>query len=60
MFNNSYRIILFSLLSMIVAGFLLYFDIADVAAYALLAAGFFGTGIGILLGFFKMVRDTEE
>jgi hypothetical protein len=58
MFNTSYRIILFSLLSMIVAGALLFFEIAPIAAYTLLAIGFFGIGIGILLGFFKMVKGS--
>lgn len=57
MFNASYRIILFSLMSMIIAGALLFFDAVPVVAYVLLVAGFFGVGIGILIGFFKMVRD---
>lgn len=60
MFNNVYRIILLSLLFMIIAGMLLYFDTVTIAAYALLVIGFFGTGIGILIGFFKMINESEK
>ena len=59
MFNTSYRIILSSLLSMIIAAVLLFFDTATIMAYVLLVIGFFGIGIGILIGFFKMVKDQE-
>ena len=57
MFNTSYRVILSSLISMIIAGVLLFFDTATTIAYVLLVVGFFGVGIGLLLGFFGMVRD---
>lgn len=57
MFNTSYRVILFSLLSMILAACLLYFDTATYVAYGLLVIGFFGVGIGILIGFFKMIKE---
>ncbi|UCB55336.1 MAG: hypothetical protein JSW45_02035 [Thiotrichales bacterium] len=60
MFNTSYRVILFSLLSMIVAAVLLFLDAATIVAYVLLVTGFFGIGIGILIGFFKMVKDQES
>lgn len=59
MFDISYRVILFSLLSMIIAGGLLFFDTATIVAYALLVIGFFGIGIGILIGFFEMVKDSD-
>jgi hypothetical protein len=59
MFDISYRVILFSLLSMIIAGLLLYYDIATIVAYTLLVIGFFGVGIGILIGFFKMIKDSD-
>ena len=59
MFDTSYRVILFSLLSMIIASGLLYFDTATIVAYALLVVGFFGIGIGILIGFFKMIRESD-
>lgn len=57
MFNISYTVILSSLISMIIAGALLYFNTATIIAYVLLVAGFFGIGIGLLIGFFKMVKD---
>jgi len=57
MYITSYRVILFSLISMIIAAVMLYFDAATIMAYVLLVAGFFGIGIGILIGFFKMIRD---
>ncbi len=59
MYSTSYRIILASLMSMIIASALLFFDTATIVAYVLLVMGFFGVGIGILVGFFKMVRDQE-
>lgn len=60
MITTSYRVILFSLLSMIVASVLLYFDTGAYLAYALLVIGFFGIGIGILIGFFKMVSESDS
>lgn len=57
MFNISYTIILSSLVSMIIAGILLYFNSATIIAYVLLVVGFFGVGTGLLIGFFKMVKD---
>ena len=60
MFNTSYRVILSSLMSMIIAGVLLFLDTAAIMAYVLLVAGFFGIGIGLLIGFFKMVKDQES
>ncbi|MGB5456388.1 MAG: hypothetical protein WBO18_10540 [Gammaproteobacteria bacterium] len=59
MFDTSYRIILSSLLSMIIAGGLLFFDTATIVAYALLVIGFFGIGIGILIGFIKMIKESD-
>ena len=59
MFDTSYRVILFSLLSMIIASGLLYFNTATIVAYALLVIGFFGVGIGILIGFFKMIKESD-
>ena len=59
MYTTSYRVILFSLISMIIASVMLYFDTATTMAYVLLVAGFFGVGIGILIGFFRMIRDQE-
>jgi hypothetical protein len=45
---------------MIIAGVLLFLDTAAIMAYVLLVAGFFGIGIGLLIGFFKMVKDQES
>jgi hypothetical protein len=59
MFDTSYRLILFSLLAMVIAGGLLYLETATIVAYALLLIGFFGIGIGILIGFFKMINDSN-
>ena len=60
MLNASYKIIFLALLSMIASSVLLYFDVARVLAYVLLVVGFFGIGIGILIGFFKMVTETDN
>jgi hypothetical protein len=60
MLNTSYRIILIALFSMITAAILLYFRTATTLAYVLLVIGFFGIGIGILIGFFKMVSDSDD
>ena len=57
MFNISYTVILSSLISMIIAGVLLYFNSATFIAYVLLVAGFFGVGIRLLIGFVKMVKN---
>ncbi len=54
---SSYRIILFALLMMVLAGVMLHFELAEYVAYALLVIGFFGIGIGILLGFYRMIRE---
>ena len=60
MFNKSYRTILTGLLSVIIASAIFYFDTRSSIAYALLAIGFILVGIGILLGFVKMVSDNKE
>jgi hypothetical protein len=44
---------------MIIAGMLLFYDTAAIVAYVLLVIGFLGTGIGILIGFFKMINDSN-
>ena len=59
MFNKSYGTILAGLLSMIIASVMFYFKMYSFIAYALLVIGFFLIGIGILLGFFKMVSDDK-
>jgi len=48
------------LLSMIIASAIFYFDTRSSTAYVLFAIGFILVGIGILLGFAKMVSDDKE
>ena len=60
MFNKSFITIMIGLLSMTIACTIFYFDARSVIAYAIFAIGFILVGIGILLGFFKMVSDDEE
>ena len=45
---------------MIVSSVLLYVDVARILAYVLLVVGFFGVGIGILIGFYKMVNESSD
>lgn len=60
MFNKSYITISAGLLSMIIASAIFYFDTRSSIAYILFAIGFILVGIGILLGFFKMISDDKE
>jgi len=60
MFSKSYITIWVGLLSMIIASAVFYFDVRSVIAYALFAIGFLLVGIGILLGFARMVSEDKE
>ena len=60
MFNKSFITILVGLLSMIIASSIFYFDTRSSIAYVLFAIGFILVGIGILLGFIKMISDDKE
>ena len=60
MLNVSFWIITTGLFAMIAASVLLYFDSLTVVAYTALVIGFFAIGIGILLGFYRMVREDEQ
>ena len=60
MFNKSYIIILAGLLSMMIASAIFYFDVDSAIAYTLFAIGFILVGIGILLGFAKMVTEEKH
>lgn len=60
MLNKSYITIMTGLLSMIIASSIFYYDSRSSLAYALFAIGFILVGIGILLGFAKMVSGKEE
>ena len=60
MFNKSFITFMTGLLAMIIASCIFYFDSRSSLAYALFSIGFILVGIGILLGFIKMVSDKEE
>lgn len=60
MFNKSYITISIGLLLMIIASIIFYIDIRSYIAYAFFAIGFILVGIGILLGFARMVADDKE
>ena len=57
MINKGYRAIFIGLLLMIIASTIFYFDTGSPVAYVLLVIGFLLVGIGILLGFIKLVSD---
>ena len=59
-FNKSFITILFGLVAMIIACFMFYFDVKSFISYSLFAIGFILVGIGILLGFLKMVTENEN
>ena len=60
MFTKSFITIMVGLLSMIIASSIFYFDARSSVAYILFAIGFILVGIGIILGFIKMVSDDKE
>ena len=59
MLNKSFGIILTGLFSMIIASVLFYFESRSYLGYGLWGLGFILVGIGILLGFAKMVSDDK-
>lgn len=60
MINKSYMIIMFGLLLIITLSVFLHFKMTSPVIYMLLAIGFIMIGVGILLGFIKMVSDDKE
>ena len=60
MLNKSYTVIVTGLVSMIIASVMLYFKTFAVLSYVMLGGGFLGIGIGILLGFAKMVSEDKN
>lgn len=60
MINKSYVIIMFGLLLIITLSVFLYFKISSPVIYVLLTIGFIMIGVGILLGFIKMVSGNNE
>ena len=59
-FNKSFATIIVGLFTMIAACFIFYYDAKSYFSYTLFAIGFFLVGIGILLGFFKLIREDEN
>jgi len=59
-FNKSFITILLGLVAMIIACSMFYFDAMSIISYSLFAIGFILVGIGILLGFLKMVIEEEN
>ena len=59
-FNKSFVTIVSGLLAMIITCFIFYYDTKSYFSYALFAIGFLLVGIGISLGFFKLIRDDEN
>ena len=60
MFDKSYRTIFIGLLSVLISSAMIYIEIRSSVVYALLIIGFVLVGVGILLGFFKMVSENKE
>ena len=59
-FNKSFITIMMGLFAMIIACVMFYYDAKSYVSYSLFATGFILVGIGILLGFFKLVREGEN
>ena len=57
MFKKSYLTIMGGIFAMIIACGIFYFDTRSIVAYSLFGIGFFMVGIGILMGFFKMISE---
>ena len=60
MVNKGYATILMGLMSMMIASLMFYFDMRSLIIYTLFVVGFFLVGIGILLGFAKMVLEDDK
>jgi len=59
MFNKSFLTIVTGIVLMMIASAIFYFDVRSVTAYTFFAIGFILVGVGILLGFAKMVSDDK-
>ena len=59
-FNKSFITVLIGLSAMIVACIIFYFNSKSYIAYSLFVIGFIFVGVGILLGFFKLVTEKEN
>jgi len=58
--NKSFITIVMGLFAMIIACFMFFYDAKSYFSYALFATGFILVGIGILLGFFKLITEEEN
>jgi len=56
-FNKSFITIILGIFAMIIACFLFYYNSKSYFSYSLFAIGFFLVGIGILLGFIKLIKE---
>jgi len=59
-FNKSFITISLGLVAMIIASSMFYFDAKSYISFSLFAIGFILVGIGILLGFLKMVTENKS
>ena len=59
-FNKSFITTLLGLVAMIIACSMFYFNDKSFISYSLFSIGFILVGIGILLGFLKMVTENEN
>ena len=60
MLNHSFKVIMLGLLSMMMASIVFYYDARSSIAYVSFVIGFVLVGIGILLGFIKMVSGDKK
>ena len=59
-FNKSFITIIIGLSVMMVACYIFYFDSKSYIAYSFFVIGFILVGIGILLGFIKLVTEDDN
>ena len=57
MFNNSNKTAFIGLLLILISSVMIYLEVSKTISYAMLLIGFILIGLGILLGFIKMVSD---
>ena len=57
MFNNSNKTAFIGLLLILISSVMIYFEVSKTISYAMLLIGFILIGLGILLGFIKIVSD---
>ena len=57
--NKSYMMIMLGLALIMILSIMIYFGISSTFIHILLAVGFITVGVGILLGFIKMVSEEK-